>query len=243
MTHVRTVIVDDERLARAELRRLLSDHPDVEVVGEAARCDEAAALVAQAHPDLLLLDVQMPAGSGFDLLERLPTLPAIVFTTAHDQYALRAFEVSALDYLLKPVGAERLARALERVRASMVVAGPGASRGGLPRPRRRIFVRDGQRCWLMALDEIALLESEGNYTAIHYGEERPLVLGSLNQLEARLDREMFFRASRKHLINLGLVVALRPTMGGGLRARLRDGQEVAVSRRQAQELRRRTGLR
>jgi two-component system LytT family response regulator len=232
---VKTVIVDDERLARAELKRLLRAHPDVEIAGEAASADQAAPMIAALRPDLLLLDVQMPGGSGFQLLEALADVPAVVFTTAYDRYALRAFEVSAVDYLLKPIAADRLARALDRVRA----ARPPSTAPPLP---GRIFVKDGDRCWLIPVDEITLLESLGNHTVIHYGVERPVVLRSLNQLEARLDPQLFFRASRKHIVNLARVRSVEPEPGGGLMAVLLDGTQVTVSRRQAQELRARLGL-
>jgi two-component system LytT family response regulator len=232
---VKALIVDDERLARRELRRLLLPHPDVAVAGEAASAEEAAAEIARLQPDLLLLDVQMPGGSGFQLLESLADVPAVVFTTAHDSYALRAFEVSAVDYLLKPIAPERLARALDRVRATI------AARPAAPLPRR-IFVKDGERCWLIPVDEIALFESIGNHTILHFGAERPVVMRSLNQLEARLDPAQFFRASRKHILNLAWVRSVGPWPGGALLAVLRDGVEVPVSRRQAQELRARLSL-
>lgn len=231
---MKTVIVDDERLARNELRRLLRAHEDVEIVGEAADAHTAGALVERVRPDLLLLDVQMPGGSGFELLEALADVPSVIFTTAYDRYALRAFEVSAVDYLLKPIAPDRLARALDRARAARppvpVCAPP------------RIFVKDGDRCWLIPLAEIALLESIGNHTIIHYGAERPVVLRSLNQLEARLDPALFFRASRKHILNLACITSVDPWPSGGLLAVLRDGQRIEVSRRQAQELRARLSL-
>jgi two-component system LytT family response regulator len=235
---LRALVIDDERLARAELRQLLQAHPDVQIVAEAGSAARAAELIKSCTPDLLLLDVQMPGGSGFDLLESLADVPAVIFTTAHDRYALRAFEVSAVDYLLKPVEPERLARALDRARASVVQARQAAVTSG----PRRIFVKDGERCWLLALDQVALFESLGNHTVLHHGQDRPVVLRSLNQLEARLDPELFFRASRKHIVNLTHVVAIDPWPNGGLRILLRGGGEVEVSRRQAQELRARLSL-
>jgi len=222
------MIVDDERLARAELLRLLRAHPEVEVVGEAANAAQAEALLARLRPEVLLLDVAMPGGDGFALLEQLEDVPAVVFTTAYDHFALRAFEVSAVDYLVKPIVPARLAAALAKVAARLAAA---------PRPAlaadRQIFVRDGERCWFVRLRDIALLESEGNYTRLRFGAERPLLLRSLNQLERRLDPELFFRASRRHLVNLEAIEGLDPWVNGGLRARLRGGLEVELSRRQA----------
>lgn len=220
------LIVDDERLARAELRRLLAAHPEVEIAGEARDAAEAAEMAARLRPELLFLDVQMPGRDGFEFLETLDDVPLVIFTTAYDEYALRAFEVSAVDYLLKPVRAERLAAALERVRQR----GAGAAAA----PKDRIFVKDGERCWFVRLGEIALLESEGNYTRLYFGPHRPLVARSLNYLEERLDGAEFFRASRKHILNLKRIAAIDPWPSGGFLVKLDNGCEVEMSRRQAQ---------
>lgn len=238
---MRVLIVDDERLARAELRRLLAAFPDVEVVGEATHVDEACRQVEALEPDLLLLDIQMPGGTGFDVLARLDEPPDVIFTTAYDAHAVRAFSVNALDYLLKPIEAERLAEALERVR----------QRGGhVPHtPSRtpdtsleRVFVRDGERCWLVQLAQVPLITSEGNYARLHLEGHQPLLLRSLSYLEEKLDPARFFRASRQHLINLDFVESLEPGPGGTLVARLRGGTEVEMSRRQSQRFRERMSL-
>ncbi|WP_395406778.1 LytR/AlgR family response regulator transcription factor [Pseudoduganella sp. UC29_106] len=235
---MRVLIVDDERLARAELRRLLAAHPQVEIVGEAANAEEALHQVAALQPDLLLLDVQMPGGSGFDLLQALDAAPDVIFTTAFDQYALRAFEVNALDYLQKPIQAQRLANALSRAALRL---------GGLPAPSvtqrpQQLFIKDGERCWFVTLDRIRLFESEGNYTRVHFDGEQPLMLRSLNQLEQRLDPLRFFRASRRQIVNLDYVAQLAPADGGGLSITLHDGQCVDVSRRRAAQLKEMTTL-
>ncbi len=224
------LIVDDERLARAELRRLLAAHPEVEIAGGARDAAEAAEMTARLRPELLFLDIQMPGRNGFEFLESLDGVPLVIFTTAYDEYALRAFEVSAVDYLLKPVTAPRLAAALERARR----------RGGTVRaagPRDRIFVKDGERCWFVRLGEITLLESEGNYTRLYFGANRPLVARSLNYLEERLNPAEFFRASRKHILNLRRVAAIDPWPSGGLLVKLDNGCEVEMSRRQSQRFR------
>ncbi len=235
---MRVLIVDDERLARAELRRLLAAHPQVEIAGEAANAEEALHQVTALQPDLLLLDVQMPGGSGFDLLQALDTAPDVIFTTAFDQYALRAFEVNALDYLQKPIQAQRLANALSRAALRL---------GGLPAPSvtqrpQQLFIKDGERCWFVTLDRIRLFESEGNYTRVHFDGEQPLMLRSLNQLEQRLDPLRFFRASRRQIVNLDYVAQLAPADGGGLSITLHDGQCVDVSRRRAAQLKEMTTL-
>jgi two-component system LytT family response regulator len=236
---VKALIVDDERLARSELRRLLKAFPEIEVVGEARNAEEAASMVERSAPDLMFLDVQMPGQDGFQLLERLEAVPLVIFTTAYDQYALRAFEVSALDYLLKPIAPERLAAALAKLPR------PPRPRDDAQRPLgpgQRIFVRDGDRCYFVALGEIVLLESEGNYTRLHFGSQRPLLLRSLRYLQERLSPEVFFRANRKQMINLRFVEAIHRWPGGGFAVDLRGGFRVAMSRRQAREFEEATRL-
>lgn len=224
---MRALLIDDERLARTELRRLLEKHPDVEIAGEARNAEEALDLIARLEPELLFLDIQMPGCNGFELLAQLDRAPLVIFTTAFDEYALKAFEVNALDYLLKPVAPDRLAAALARVATVK------------PRPAvaadQQIFVKDGDRCWFVAIRDIVLLESEGNYTRLFFGANRPLVLRSLNYLEERLDPAMFFRASRKHILNLKFIDGMDAWANGGFLVRLKGGFQVEMSRRQAQK--------
>lgn len=226
---MRTLIVDDERLARAELRRMLAAHPGVEIVGEAANAAEAALQVEALQPDLLLLDVQMPGGSGFDLLAALDDPPEVIFTTAFDQYALQAFEASALDYLMKPIEPQRLAAALERAAARLGLAPAPSS---MP---RKLFIRDGERCWFVRLEDIRLFESEGNYTRLYFEGATPLLARSLVQLEQRLDPQQFFRANRRHIINLAAVRGIENGEGGTLGLKL-DDMTVEVSRRRVAAL-------
>ena len=223
------LVADDERLARSELRRLLGAHLDISIVAEARNVEEAEAVLKREPVDLLFLDIQMPGGSGFDLLERLDRMPLVIFTPAFDQYAIRAFEVNALDYLMKPVAPERLAETLDRVRQRAA----GASRG----PLDRVFVREGERCWIVNVADIRLLESDGNYTRLYFGVHRPLILRSLQALEARLDPAAFFRASRSRIINLRWVAGVDTDVDGSLIVTLRDGPTVPVSRRQSRRLR------
>jgi len=226
---MRVLIVDDERLARAELRRMLSKHPGVEIIGEAANAAEATQMVASLDPDLLLLDVQMPGGSGFDLLAALDDAPEVIFTTAFDQYTLQAFEASALDYLMKPIEPQRLTGALERAAARLGLAPTPSS------TPRKLFIRDGERCWFVRLEDIRLFESEGNYTRLYFDDAKPLLARSLLQLEQRLDPQQFFRASRRHIVNLAAVRSIENDEGGGLTLRLPD-MDVEVSRRRAAAL-------
>lgn len=223
---MKALIIDDERLARVELRRLLEKHPEIAVVGEARDAGDALEQIGQLEPELLFLDIQMPGRNGFELLEQLDRAPLVIFTTAYDEYALKAFEVNALDYLLKPVAPERLAAAVAKV-SGLKAKPPMAA-------DQQIFVKDGERCWFVALKDIVLLESEGNYTRLYFGCNRPLVLRSLNYLEERLDASLFFRASRKHILNLKFIEAIDAWPNGGFRVRLKGNLEVEMSRRQAQ---------
>lgn len=239
----RALIVDDERRARDELRRLLAAHPDVQIIGEARDADEAENWLERDRPDLLFLDAQMPGRSGFELLESLDDVPATIFTTAYEEFALRAFEVSALDYLLKPIAPPRLARALERAARSWPPPAPAPEAGPPPAPTPprpplgQVFVREGDRCWIVRLDQIQLLQSEGNYTRVCFGANRPLIPRSLAALEARLDPGVFFRANRSEIVNLRWIAAIEPQVDGGFSLSLREGPRVAVSRRQARRLR------
>jgi two-component system LytT family response regulator len=226
----RAIIVDDERLARAELRRLLGAHPEVEIVAEAASAAEAHELIVKHQPDLLLLDVQMPGASGFDLLASLDRVPPTIFTTAFDQYAVKAFEVSALDYLLKPIEAKRFAAALARagVKRAMETTEASAENG-------KIFIKDGNRCWFVAPDQVVLFESEGNYTRVFFGNEQPLMLRSLALLEQTLDAEKFLRVSRKHIVNLAHVTKFENNESGGMTLHLVNAMQVQMSRRRTVE--------
>jgi two-component system LytT family response regulator len=239
---VRALIVDDERLARQELRRLLLAHADVSVEGEARNADEAEDLLERLEPDLLFLDIQMPGRSGLTMLEQCATPPQTILTTAFDQYALRGFELNAVDYLLKPILAERLNEALRRVRLRMAPpAGAAAPAASTNRAMERVFVRDGDACWLVRVEEIRLMQSEGNYTRVFFQTHQPLIPRSLAQIETRLNPGLFFRANRTQIVNLRWIAGISPE-GDGYRVALRDGPDVAVSRRQAKQMRDRLAL-
>lgn len=242
---MKALLIDDERLARNELRRLLAAHAAVEIVGEAVDAEDAAAKVAALRPDLLFLDVQMPGADGFSLLEQLePPLPLVIFTTAYDEFAVKAFEFNALDYLLKPVDPNRLVAALEKIRprdsAPPFEAGGGATHRLTPEDK--VFVREGDRCWFVPVKNIRLLESEGNYTRLHFDDQKPQLFRSLTAMEERLDAKHFFRANRKQVINLAWVEGIEPWFSGGLLVKLKGGLKVELSRRQAQEFRERMSL-
>jgi two-component system LytT family response regulator len=236
---MKALIIDDERLARSEVRRLLSEFPWVSIVGEAENADEALIKINELRPDLLFLDVQMPGKSGFDLLESIQgDLPHVIFTTAYDEFALRAFEVNALDYLVKPITPERLALALGRIRD----AGPQTVSDTPLRVSDHVLVRDGARCWFVALSRIRLLESDGNYTRVYFDSAKPLIYRSLTTLEQRLPSEAFFRINRQQIVNLDFIENIESWFSGGLKIWLRGGEECEVSRRAARTFRQKLSL-
>ena len=229
---MKELIVDDERLASKELMKLLEEHPSIEIVGEAANADEAEKMIEELNPDLLFLDIQMPGRTGFQLLESLDSVPLVVFTTAYDEFALKAFEVNALDYLLKPITAERLSEAAHKV-MEKERARAGRAREGKLGLEDQVFVKDGERCWFVSLANIRLFESDGNYIKVYFDTNRPMIHKSLNALDEKLDERAFFRASRKHIVNLSWVEGIEPWFNGGLMVKLKGGDKVEVSRRQA----------
>jgi two-component system, LytTR family, response regulator len=241
---MKTLIVDDEPLARRELRRLLGAFPWIQISGEASDIDEACERIETLSPGLVLLDIQMPGGTGFDLLARLDRLPHIIFTTAYDHYAVKAFEVSALDYLLKPIEPERLAAALNKIQAASSAAGHLAVGHTAPMdsPLEQLFVRDGPRCWFVPLSEVSVITSEGNYVRLQWGTNRPLLGRSLAALEEKLDPRRFFRASRRQIVNLDFIQNVELGEGGRLHVQLRDGPEIEISRRQARLFRARATI-
>ncbi len=235
---VRTIIIDDERLARNELKKLLQEFSEIEVIDEAANAQEGIEKIEKHNPDLIFLDIQMPGKTGFDLLESLDRAPNVIFTTAYDEFALKAFEVNALDYLLKPVEPKRLADAIQKVQQDEsrdLSSGNGnvaVIRNGLLNDEDQVFVKDGERCWIVKLNEIRLFESVGNYAKVFFGPNKPLILKSLNSLEERLDDKVFFRANRKHIINMRWIEKIEPYFNGGLLLELKGGEKIEVSRRQ-----------
>jgi two-component system, LytTR family, response regulator len=240
---MKLLIVDDTRLARQELKTLLAAHADIEVIGEADDLPSARSAVESLRPHLLLLDIQLPSGTGFDLLEALDTLPLVIFTTAYDQYAVRAFEANALDYLVKPVAPDRLGAALDRARARLATTSPGETAPRTPLGAEdTVFLRDGERCWFVALKDISHIEVDGNYARVHFRGGHASLARSLSALEARMDPNLFLRANRNTLVNLRAIASIDPWVNDGYQLKLRNGSEIEVSRRQARELRERLSL-
>lgn len=232
---MKALIIDDERLARKELGSLLNEYNEIEVIGEAVNVDDAYQKINQLNPELIFLDIQMPGKTGFDLLEMLDNVPKVIFTTAYDEYALKAFEVNALDYLLKPIHSERLKECIKKLSSleKPVEANPVFLNNKKLGSNDQVFVKDGEKCWFVRLSEIRLFESEGNYIKVYFENYKPMIHKSLNALDERLDERTFFRASRKHVINLNWVEGIEQWFNGGLMVKLKGGEKVEVSRRQA----------
>jgi len=234
---MRTVIIDDERLARKELSSLLEQFKEIEIINECANAEEARKVIESERPDLIFLDIQMPGETGFDLLESLEYVPQVVFVTAYDEYAIKAFEVNALDYVLKPIEEERLEEAIRKVKEGLKDEDHSddthPENEGQLSMNDQIFLKDGDKCWFVTLKDVRMFESEGNYVRVYFDKYKPLILKSLNNLEKRLDDKDFFRINRKFIVNLKEINHIEPWFNGGLQVKLNTGETLEVSRRQA----------
>jgi len=235
---MRVLVVDDERLARKELISLLSQNDNIEILGEAPNVDDAKEKIESLQPDVVFLDIQMPEKTGFDLLEELDYVPLVVFITAYDEFALQAFQVNALDYLLKPIEPERLTETLKKLEKKLEeLKKEDEFETDAPKDKLalndQVFVKDGDKCWFVKLSNVRLFESDGNYIKVYFEKNKPMIHKSLNALDERLDEKSFFRASRKHIINLSWVETIEPWFNGGLVVTLKGGERIEVSRRQA----------
>jgi len=236
MKTTRTIIIDDERLAREELRSLLKEYQEIDVVAEAINGIDGIEKIKEFNPDLIFLDVSMPGMNGFEMLKHLEELPQVVFVTAHDEYALQAFENQALDYILKPIYPEKIANVVRKI--SHENSFEDEQLLNLRKLRRlgendKVFIKDGEKCWFIELKNVRMMESDGNYVKVYFDTFRPMVLRSLNSFEEKLDNEVFFRANRKFIINLNHVVAIENWFNGGLKVELSKGEKIEISRRQA----------
>ncbi|WP_250436003.1 LytR/AlgR family response regulator transcription factor [Hanstruepera flava] len=235
MKTFKTLIIDDERLAREEVKRALKPHQEFYVVGEASHVDEAIKLIETEAPDIIFLDIHMPEKSGFDLLEELGTVPEVVFTTAYDQYAVKAFELNALDYLVKPLREERFAKTIAKVKQELLKKRQ-ATPDVLPM-HRKIFIKDGEACYFIPLADIRYIESMENYVRLYFGEQKAMIKRSLNLLEEKLDPTVFFRANRSQIINTHYIQEIHPHFNNRLQIKLTSGETIYVSSRQSVKFR------
>ena len=239
---MKAIIIDDERLARQELKRLLSDFPEVNIIAECHNADQAINKIEVLKPDVIFLDIQMPVKNGFDLLEEISFVPQVIFTTAYDEYAIKAFEVNAFDYLLKPIEEDRLKDCIQKLTKNIEdesaedISTDTASNKGTLGSADQVFVKDGDKCWFVKLSKISAFESEGNYVRVYFENNKPLILKSLNSLEKRLNPNDFFRANRKFIINLNWIESMENWFNGGLRVTLSEGKQIELSRRHAAKL-------
>ena len=224
------IIIEDEYLAAEELLKMLSVHPEIEVLAIADSVASALEQIEQHKPQLIFLDINLNGASGFDILEKLDEVPLVIFVTAYDQYALKAFEVSALDYLLKPINPQRLSEAIQKVKKQFLPTGQKVPQLSMD---KRIFIKDGEQCFFVPLAEVHLLESFGNYVRIYYGNNKPLLHKSLNYLEEKLPDSHFFRANRQYLINIHFIQNIESYFNNTLQVEMPDGVKIEISQRQS----------
>lgn len=240
------IIIDDERLARKELKSLLEKHAEINVVAECQNAEEGIDAIEKLQADLVFLDIQMPGKNGFEMLEELSFVPKVIFTTAYDEFAIKAFKVSAFDYLLKPIDQQHLDQSIEKLIQSepkqLWEREAGTEQNKKLSPDDQVFVKDGNKCWFVKLKDVSVFESEGNYVRVYFKNFKPLILKSLNNLEEKLDPQIYYRANRKHIINLEWVEKIENWFNGGLRVELKDGKLIEISRRQAAKLKERMSL-
>ena len=234
MISLTAVIVEDSRLARNELKELLKAHKEIELLGEAPNVDEGLKLINETKPDLLFLDINMPEKNGFDLLELLDDVPITIFTTAFDEYAIKSFEYNAFDYLLKPINQKRFTSSIEKVfeKYTYNIPSESKSKDALSLDKQ-IFIKDGEKCWLVKIQDIFMFEIVGNYTRVYFENNKPLIYKSLGQVEEKLPSDVFFRANRQQLINITHVKKVVSWFNGKLKIEMNSGDEIEISRRQS----------
>jgi two-component system LytT family response regulator len=231
---ITAVIVEDSRLARNELKELIKEYPNINLVGEAENVDDGVILIEKIKPDLLFLDINMPEKDGFQLLEELDEVPIVIFTTAFDEYAIKSFEYNALDYLMKPINSSRFDIAIEKIKSRIDSNINNQKCDKKLNSNSQIFIKDGEQCWLVKIADIYLFEIVGNYTRVYFNHNKPLLYKSLNQIEEKLPSTSFFRASRQQIINTSHIENVIPWFSGKLKLELTNNKTVEISRRQSQ---------
>ncbi|OHT43562.1 LytR/AlgR family response regulator transcription factor [Flavobacterium tructae] len=240
MKKIKAVIVEDSRLARNELKELIKNHPEIEIIGEAENVDSGFKLIQETQPDLLFLDINMPEKDGFELLEMLDKVPITIFTTAFDEYAIKSFEYNALDYLLKPINPKRFAHSIEKVSQNLIEKEEKSNKKLTP--NNQIFIRDGEKCWLVKIADIFLFEVDGNYTKVFFQDEKAVLNKSLNHIEEKLPDDYFFRANRNQIINIEYILKIDPWFSGNLLVQLPKEVKVEISRRQTNNFKEKLSL-
>ncbi|WP_027383456.1 LytR/AlgR family response regulator transcription factor [Epilithonimonas caeni] len=231
MKKINAIIVEDSRLARNELKDLLNDISEIEILAEAENADVAFELVNSHQPDLIFLDIQLPEKDGFQLLEMLENVPMVIFTTAFDEFAIKSFEYNTLDYLLKPINPKRLSLAIEKVKQKL--ADTTEKQDKKLDFDDQIFIKDGEKCWMVKMSEIYLFEVEGNYTKVFFRNEKAVLNRSLNLIERKLPQEKYFRANRNTIFNINYIENIENWFSGNLMIKLPYDNQVEISRRQA----------
>ncbi len=235
MKKITAIIVEDSRLARLELKELLKSHVEINIIAEAENVDKAYELIQNKNPDLIFLDINMPEKNGFQLLEMLDKLPIVVFTTAYDEYAIKSFEYNAFDYLLKPIKQERLDKTINKIIPFLEKT--QETKNKVLTENDQIFIKEGEKCWMVKLQDIQLFEIVGNYTRVYFNDNKPLIYKSLNQVELKLPEDVFFRVNRQQIINIKKITKVTPWFNGKLKIELNNNIEVETSRRQALKFR------
>ncbi len=232
---MKAIVVEDSRLARQELVQMVEKLENVSSVLQASSGKQALELIKTEEPDVIFLDIHLPGLNGFEILESLDFVPPVIFTTAFDEYAIKSFEYNAVDYLMKPIGQERLDKAFSKIKQTTASEAEQESLPVKLGADQQIFVRDGEKCWFVKISDIRLFESVGNYTRIFFEKEKPMILKSLSYLETILEDKRYFRANRQQIINVKYVADISPSFNGKLKINLSTGEEVEVSRRQSSE--------
>lgn len=227
------VIVEDSRLARNELKELIKAHKEISLLGEAENVDKGFELINEISPDLLFLDINMPEKDGFELLEMLDDVPTVIFTTAFDEYAIKSFEYNAFDYLLKPINQKRFSSTIAKVLESYSNDTQTSKNENALSLDKQIFIKDGEKCWLVKIKDISHFEIVGNYTRVFFENNKPLIYKSLAQIEEKLSNDVFFRANRQQIININHVKKVVSWFNGKLKIEMNSGEEIEISRRQS----------
>ena len=230
-------IIDDERLAREELKMLLQAIEMVELIGEASSGEEAKRLLPSLEPDILLVDINMPGMNGIEFVKGLNNPPYVIFVSAHEDHAISAFSVGAFDYLLKPINPNRLKESFNRILQDEQDEWDSVKEQPLEKKKLtitdKVYIRDGDKSWFVSLTDIRLFESDGNYVKVHFHQNKPMLLRSLNSFQELLDPHFFFRANRKHIVNIEWISSVETWFNGGLMVELKTGEKIEISRRQA----------